>query len=210
MKLLHLIHHLSRAPQLVVLPCPVPIGAGRVIPGQALTSSSSRMSFPFSWGLAQRAGTAGESQSSAKLGLAVAQDLEFGPEKADFGVFFVPGQGKALSSLRSCCIGGVAVRRLPVSGAKREAEASGSRCSAAATGSHPRRQRASAGGRPPGISQQTPTRLALAPAKKQHCSCRRALAAPHSLASAVLRVRAAVDSRMSRRGCAPPLPPHGV
>lgn len=57
------------------------------------------MSVPFSWGPAQQARTAGESWSKAKLGLAVAQGLEFGPENADFKVFFVPGQGKALSSL---------------------------------------------------------------------------------------------------------------
>lgn len=83
------------------LPCPVPTGAGRVSTGQALTSSLSRMSVPL-------LETSPATWSSAKLHLAVAQNLQFGLIKADFRVFPVPSQGKALSSQRPGCAGGAA------------------------------------------------------------------------------------------------------
>lgn len=143
MKLLHLIHHLSTAPQPVILPCPMPIRAGRVSAGQASTSSPPGMSVPSPGTGPARQDSRGEPER-CKAGSCCGSGVGVWARKRRFQSFLCAQPRKSpllpetLLHWKSHC-------QLAASKAKREAEASRS-CSAAAVGSRPREQRTSSEG----------------------------------------------------------------
>lgn len=172
------------------LPCPVPMGAGRVSTGQALTSSLSRLSVPLSPG--NQPSNLEQCKPASYLGV-------WADKKKQISEFsLLPAKEKP--SPRSAALE-EAFGQVLVSGAKGEAaELEPLRCSSrgqAATAA-PRQRRE----RPAGISQQkkppktNPTCLVLDPAKKA------ALQLPQSARSPAIPASSCPPSgRLGNFGC---------